>query len=131
MRYAPVEHESVNGRDCSFTRSCPRRMAGQMIPEPWEAFQQRGADDPLMSHDLEDIITPVADRPTIVTEVAATAREARPFIARSTRDFLAGPWAEEIVAGCLPDARGLPGYTDLVLSRLRELARPRRGSGRR
>ena len=88
----------------------------------WEAFQHRGVADPLMSHDLEDIITLVAGRSTIVGEVSTLPSDARQFIATSTRDFLAGPWAEEIVAGSLPDARGLPGFTDIVLARLRELA---------
>jgi hypothetical protein len=96
--------------------------ASAFLATKWEAFQHRGATDPLLSHDLEDIITVVAGRSTIVADVSALPRGARQFIAASTRDFLAGPWAEEIVAGSLPDARRLPGFADVVLARLRELA---------
>jgi hypothetical protein len=96
--------------------------APAFLATKWEAFQHRGAADPLMSHDLEDIITLVAGRSTIVGEVSPLPSDTRQFIVTSTRDFLAGPWAEEIVAGSLPDARGLPGFTDTVLARLRELA---------
>lgn len=96
--------------------------APAFLATKWEAFRDRGADDPFMSHDLEDIVTLVAGRPSIVPEIAVAADDARQFIVEATRDFFAGPWAEEIVAGSLPDARGLPGFIDVVLTRLRELA---------
>lgn len=76
----------------------------------------------MTSHDLEDVITLVMDRQGITEEVETLPPEARSFIAVATRNFLAGPWAEEIVTGNLPDARGLPGITDVVLWRLWELA---------
>jgi hypothetical protein len=88
----------------------------------WEAFRARGAGDPMTSHDLEDVIALVLGRPSIVNEVDALPSVARAFVAEATREFLAAPWAEEIVAGNIPDARGLPGMTDVVLARLRVLA---------
>jgi hypothetical protein len=97
--------------------------APAFLATKWEAFRGRGIADPLTSHDLEDVITLVAGRPSVVAEVAAAAPEARTFVGEATRDFLAGPWAEEIGAGSLPDARRLPGFTDVVLARLRALAR--------
>lgn len=96
--------------------------APAFLATKWEAYRNRGAADPMMSHDLEDIITLVMGRERIVEEIAALPRDARGFITDATRDFLAEPWAEEIVAGNIPDARGIPGIADVVLSRLRALA---------
>jgi predicted nucleotidyltransferase len=46
-----------------------------------EAFKDRGEGDFYMSHDLEDIITLVDGRGTIVEEVAAASAEIRTFVA--------------------------------------------------
>lgn len=72
----------------------------------------------------EDVTTLVMGRQGIIDEIETLPPEARSLIAEATCDFLAGPWAEEIVSGNLPDARGLPGIADVVLSRLRTLAGP-------
>ena len=97
--------------------------APAFLASKWEAFRGRGHDDPMASHDVEDIITLVAGRPSIVREVVTLQSDARAFIAEETRAFLANPWADEIVAGNLPDARAIPGFTDVVLERLKELSR--------
>jgi len=96
--------------------------APAFLATKWEAFRDRGADDPFLSHDLEDIITVVAGRQQVIAEVAASAEEARLFIAEATRTFLAIRWADDIVAGSLPDARRFPGFADVVVARLRALA---------
>ncbi len=96
--------------------------APAFLATKWEAFHHRGAEDPLMSHDLEDVITLVAGRPSVVAEVPTIPPDARQFITHATRDFLTGPWAAEIVAASLPDARAFPELTDSVLARLRALA---------
>ena len=63
--------------------------APAFLATKWQAFRERGADDPFLSHDLEDIITVVAGRQSVTAEVAASADEARQFIAEATRTFLA------------------------------------------
>jgi len=97
-------------------------VAPAFLATKWEAYRARGAADPMTSHDLEDIITLVMGRQGIVEEIERLPPEVRNFIAEATRDFLAEPWAEEIVTGNLPDARSLPGIADVVLWRLRALA---------
>jgi len=82
--------------------------APAFLATKWEAFRDRGADDPFLSHDLEDIITVVAGRQQVIAEVAASADEARLFIAEATRTFLAIRRTSDIVAGSLPDARWFP-----------------------
>ncbi len=89
----------------------------------WEAYRARGAADPMTSHDLEDVITLVMGRSALAQEIGMLPSEARRFIAESVRDFLAEPWAEELVVGNIPDARGLPGIADVVLARFRMLAK--------
>ncbi len=96
--------------------------APAFLATKWEAFRDCGADDPFLSHDLEDIITVMAGRPQVIAEVASSAADPRRFIAASTRAFLANRWANDIVAGSLPDAQRFPGFADDVVARLRALA---------
>lgn len=71
---------------------------------------------------LEDIFTLIAGRPELVHAVCTMDNLARRFVADSTRDFLDTELADELVAGCFPDAQTLPGYVDVVMQRLRRLA---------
>lgn len=96
--------------------------APAFLATKWEAFRHRGTEDPLMSHDLEDIVALVAGRPRIVAEVAALPPDPRQFVSACTRDFLNGAWAADIVAGSLPDARILPGIIDVVVDRMQKVA---------
>jgi len=52
-----------------------------------EAFHDRGGDDVFASHDLEDIITVVDGRPTIVDDVGAADRELRDTSRRRSDHF--------------------------------------------
>ena len=88
----------------------------------WEAFESRGAADPMSSHDLEDLITVVAGRAGIVAEVRAAPEEIRRYVCAKTGAFLAASWAPEILEGNLPDARRVPGLVDAVMGRLQQLA---------
>ncbi len=45
------------------------------------------------------------------------------FIAEATKSFLGTIGADDVVSGCLPDAPMIPGYVDLIVERLRSLAR--------
>jgi len=95
--------------------------ARAFLATKWEPFRDRGADDPFLRHDLEDIFTVIAGRQQVISEVASSAADARRFIAACTRAFLANRWANDLVAGKLPDARQFPGFADDVVARLRAL----------
>ena len=97
-------------------------IAPAFLATKWAAFENRGADDPLTSHDLEDVMTLVAGRPTVVNEVRQSPDDVRAFITAHVRAFLQSPWAEEIVESAVPDARHVPGLLRHVRDRLRELA---------
>lgn len=86
------------------------------------AFQGRGREDLLGSHDLEDIITLVAGRPEIVTEIADESEPARSWIAKQVRDLVAHADFAYALPGALPDAAGLPRYREEVLARFDAIA---------
>jgi len=46
--------------------------APAFLATKWQAFRERGADDPFLSHDLEDIITVVAGRQSVIAEATRT-----------------------------------------------------------
>ncbi len=88
----------------------------------WVAFETRGAADPMSSHDLEDLITVVAGRPTVIDELREAPSDVQSFIRAHTASFLAAPWATAILEGNLPDARHVSGLADTVLRRFQRIA---------
>lgn len=64
----------------------------------------------------------VAGRPAITDEVGQCPTGVREFIRSQTRAFLQSPWAEEIVASAVPDARRFPDLRVSVLVRFQSLA---------
>lgn len=96
--------------------------AAAFLAMKWEAFANRGAADPMSSHDLEDLITVVAGRAGIVEDVAGASQDIRDFIREQIAAFLAAEWAPAILEGNLPDARRVPGLVDAVVRRFRQMA---------
>jgi predicted nucleotidyltransferase len=96
--------------------------APAFLATKWEAFASRGADNPIMSHDLEDIVAVVAGRSSIVEELRAAPAELRRHVAERTSDFLRDASFEELVIDNLPDARRFPGLVNGVIDRLRTIA---------
>jgi hypothetical protein len=88
----------------------------------WEAFNDRGHRDVFGSHDLEDIITVVAGRRSLPSEVAGAPPEVRAWLAEEAERFLADPNALSSIAGALPDAVHIPGLVDEVTGRFETLA---------
>jgi predicted nucleotidyltransferase len=95
--------------------------AAAFLAMKWEAFESRGAANPMSSHDLEDLIAVVAGRTGIVEDVHAAPEEIRHFIRTQTAAFLAAEWAPAILEGNLPDARRVPGLVDAVVRRFQQL----------
>ena len=80
----------------------------------WDAFVDRGHDDYLGSHDLEDIITVVAGRPELGAELDSTDPDIRVWLAARATEFLAHDLADYAIQGALPDAVTIPGLLDIV-----------------
>jgi hypothetical protein len=87
-----------------------------------EAFKGRGQGDFFASHDLEDFISVVDGRSTLVTEIQATTAELRAYLRDKIRSLLATPGFLDALPGyLLPDAAS-QARISIVLERLEALA---------
>ena len=87
------------------------------------AYEGRGENDLLGSHDIEDILAVVAHREELVDEVLAEPEEARLWIEARFREHLVQhPEAENMRAGGVPGAERVPGLIPLVAGRIARLA---------
>lgn len=83
-----------------------------------EAYLGRGGNDPLRSHDLEDIINLVDGREELVGEITAASDDVRDYIARQFRELHEHPDFDNSILGNLQDER----RADLVFSRWEQIA---------
>lgn len=83
-----------------------------------EAYLGRGNDDPLASHDLEDILNLVDGREELVAEIADAHADVRDYIAEQVSLLLDHRDFEYAVQGIV---RGSPGREDLIFARLEAL----------
>lgn len=77
--------------------------APYFLATKFEAFKDRGKNDVFMSHDLEDILTVVEGRPSLVAEVTAAPDDVRRHVARSVAGLLALSPFRNALPGLLND----------------------------
>jgi hypothetical protein len=94
-----------------------------LLATKWEAFIDRGRDDPYGSHDLEDLLMLIAGRPELARELQPLSLNVRTFIADSARMLLVAPWFHDVLEGTFPDAQRLPNVLVRIRERIAELAR--------
>lgn len=87
-----------------------------------EAHRDRGADDPLMSQDLTDIVSLVNGRASLPGEVRDTPPEPRQFIRSSLGGLLADPGRAFVIHAHLPPDDASQARAATVLEQLRQLA---------
>lgn len=90
------------------------------------AYEGRGRDDPLVSADLEDVVTLIANRGELVEEVEAAEPELRRWVSERIGSALPADQTVELVAGFLHEERRVAGLVSVVsdrVARLREMAR--------
>lgn len=92
--------------------------APYFLATKFEAFRDRGQNDVFTSHDLEDILTVVEGRSTLVDEVGAAPDDVRRYIARSVASLLALPPFANALPGLLSD----PDQEARVLARLERIS---------
>lgn len=96
--------------------------APYFIATKLEAFRGRGHGDYMNSRDLEDLLTVIDGRETIVDEIAA-ATELRPYIVEQFRTLLGTSAFVDAMPGyLLPDA-GSQGRLPILLARIKEIAK--------
>lgn len=87
-----------------------------------EAFLDRGESDFVMSHDMEDLITVIDNRPTIVDEVRNSQTLAKDFVSQQFAKWLENrSFIEAIPGHLLPDPAS-QGRRTLVLERILSIA---------
>jgi hypothetical protein len=106
----------------------PSQLNIRVITSPYfiatkiEAFRGRGNNDFFASHDLEDIITVIDGRPSIVEEVSQTEPELREFIRATIKELLSHPRFLDALPGfLLPDSANQQ-RVGLLLRRLQLLS---------
>ncbi len=104
--------------------------APEFVATKLEAFAGRGNADFLASHDLEDIITVIDGRESLLDEVAASQRDLRDYLTQqfsaliATNDFL------NALAGHLPGDAASQARLPQLETRVRFLAMPRNSTDR-
>ncbi len=87
-----------------------------------EAFQGRGESDLFASKDLEDVVTVLDGRPTIVAEIRRESAELSVFLQEAIGRLTADPRFADAISGyLLPDAVSQARIT-LVLERMHQLS---------
>ena len=84
-----------------------------------EAYRGRGGDDPLGSHDLEDVVIVVDGREELLAEVQGADEDVRNFIASELRAFKEHADFDNFLEG---NIRGPAGRVDIVRDRIDALA---------
>jgi hypothetical protein len=88
-----------------------------------EAFNSRGDGDFLLSHDLEDIVTVIDGRPSLVDEMRRSPEELRAYIADQMKTLLDAQGFLDALPGHLPGDRASQARLPALMDRIRELAR--------
>jgi hypothetical protein len=106
---------------------CSARCVSQPVfmATKFEAYKDRGKDDIYLSHDLEDIVTLVDGRASIVEDInslAATAPEARSFIIGECAKLVENRYFPEAVLEHLPRLQGARERAAIVLERFKKIS---------
>lgn len=84
-----------------------------------EAYRGRGNNDPIRSHDLEDILIVVDGREELIAEIQGADEDIRSFVAEQFRELQEHDEFENFLSG---NIRGPEGRVDIVRRRLSALA---------
>ena len=96
--------------------------APAFIATKLEAFKGRGNNDYLASHDMEDIVTVVDGRATLLDEINASNSELREYLVAEFGSLMSNPRFVEALGGHLPGDSGSQARLPRLRARLRALA---------
>lgn len=92
--------------------------APHFVATKFEAFNDRGARDVYLSHDLEDIVTVIDGRAELADELLAADTSVRNHVIRQMRALLAHPDMQNALPGLVAQ----PIRAGVVLQRLHDIA---------
>lgn len=96
--------------------------AAIFIATKLEAFYSRGNGDFMMSHDLEDLISVIDGRSTIVEDISASPTDIKEHIQSKINRFLINEQFNEALPGFLPPDQAGQLRLDLLLSKLQKIS---------
>lgn len=97
--------------------------APAFLATKFEAFLTRGRGDPLMSHDLEDIINVVEGRLSVEAEIAASVPDLRAYLAAQFAGLAALPDFRSVLPGLVAHDDLHSHRTALVMKKILAIAR--------
>lgn len=92
------------------------------IATKFEAHADRGAGDLLASHDLEDIVSVIDGRSSLLQEIADGPSELREYLAARCCDLLANPLLLDYLPGLIAPGDDQAERAELVHERLQRIA---------
>lgn len=86
-----------------------------------EAFEGRGKDDYLASHDMEDLISVIDGRPEVIDEVLNTDEELKRYFIEKFSALLKAPRFLEALPGMLPGDESSQARIPIILKRMKNI----------
>jgi hypothetical protein len=87
-----------------------------------EAFRGRGHGDYFASHDLEDFVTVVDCRSSLIEEISASSPELRKYLSEATQSLLAESQFQHALPGYLPPDEANQSRFGQLLNKMRKLS---------
>lgn len=91
------------------------------IATKFEAFDGRGDNDFVMSHDLEDVVCVLDGRPELEEEIYNAEEKIRSYVCIRVRNFVDDPKFIESLAGHLPGDAGSQARLPMLIDKLHRL----------
>ncbi len=114
--------------ESALTVTLPNDLVIKLVTAPvflgtkLEAFKGRGNGDYMASHDLEDIITVVDGRATLLEEAAQSPLELRAYLATEFRQLLDNRDFMDALPGQLPTDLGSQARVPGLIKKLKQLS---------
>jgi hypothetical protein len=86
------------------------------------AFDGRGNNDFMMSHDIEDIVAILDGRPEVAEEIGQASPELRTHLARRFQELLENPDFREALPGNMPTDAASQARVPIIVQRMRAIA---------
>ena len=103
-------------------RSIRMITAPYFIACKFAAFDGRGNNDFMMSHDIEDIVAVIDGRPELSVEIGQASHELRVQLAQRFAELLRNSRFLEALPGSMPPDGASQSRVPIILERMREIA---------
>ena len=120
-RWYPLVVEAAQQVDLSNGLSINLITAPLFLATKFEAFADRGNNDFLGSHDLEDIINVLDGRPEIVSEVAMSPEVLREYLIERFGNLLDMPDLVSVLPGLIFPDESMEARLQVLVQRIREI----------